>query len=281
MACSPDVLKHVALFALLDDEELAVLSDQVELKRFASRERIYKIGDPSGPAYVMISGKVRVTIVDEDHQEVVIDEPSEGEFFGFASMIDETSHQTGAIALEETVCIEVERQDITVLLQQKPLAGMDMMTALGRQFHAAQRLVRNRAARNPNEVIEQQSTRGEHIADAVARFGGSWAFILSFGAVLIVYTGVNIGMGRSAWDPYPFILLNLFLSMLAAIQAPVIMMSQNRQDAKDRLRGELDYDVNRRAESEIQGLARKLNLLDEKIDDVSDLLRRTEPNGAR
>ena len=76
-----------------------------------------------------------------------------------------------------------------------------------------------------------------------------------------------------AWDPYPFILLNLFLSMLAAIQAPVIMMSQNRQDTKDRLRGELDYDVNRRAESEIQGLARKLNLLGEKIGDVEDLIR--------
>ena len=91
--------------------------------------------------------------------------------------------------------------------------------------------------------------------------------------MLITYTGANIVLGRSAWDPYPFILLNLFLSMLAAIQAPVIMMSQNRQDTKDRLRGELDYDVNRRSESEIQGLARKLNLMSEKIDDIDDLLR--------
>src|SRR6202011_2232480 len=98
--------------------------------------------------------------------------------------------------------------------------------------------------------------------------------------VLIVYSGINIVLGRAAWDPYPFILLNLFLSMLAAIQAPVIMMSQNRQDTKDRLRGELDYDVNRRAESEIQGLARKLNMLDEKIDDVGDLLRKKLGNGS-
>ena len=273
MACTPDVLRNVALFALLDDEELAVLAGQVELKRFAARERIYKIGNRSGPAYVLVSGKVRVTTVDDDQQEVVIDEPTPGEFFGFASMIDETPHQTGAIALEETVCIEVERRDITVLLQRKPLAGIDMMTVLGRQFHASQQLVRIRATRNPNEVIEQQSTRGEHVADAVARFGGSWAFILSFAAILIIYTGANHLLGRSAWDPYPFILLNLFLSMLAAIQAPVIMMSQNRQDAKDRLRGELDYEVNRRSESEIKGLSRKLNLLDEKIDDIADLVR--------
>ena len=91
--------------------------------------------------------------------------------------------------------------------------------------------------------------------------------------MLVIYTALNVSLGRSAWDPYPFILLNLFLSMLAAMQAPVIMMSQNRQDTKDRLRGELDYDVNRRAEAEIQGLARKLHSLDEKLDDVIDLLR--------
>jgi uncharacterized membrane protein len=127
--------------------------------------------------------------------------------------------------------------------------------------------------RNPNEVIAEKTTLGDHIADAVARFGGSWAFIISFLVILILYTTVNVQLGRSAWDPYPFILLNLFLSMLAAIQAPVIMMSQNRQDAKDRLRGELDFEVNRRSEREIQGLAGKLNLLGEKIADVEDLIR--------
>src|SRR5204862_6920984 len=130
-----------------------------------------------------------------------------------------------------------------------------------------------RSSRNPNEVIEEEATVGERIADAVARFGGSWTFIISFGVVLIVYTSANVALGHSAWDPYPFILLNLFLSMLAAIQAPVIMMSQNRQDTKDRLRGELDFEVNRRAASEIQGLARKLNRVDDKLDDIEDLLR--------
>src|SRR6476646_6948632 len=254
MACSPEVLKNVPLFALLDEEETAVLAGQVELKKFAQRQRIYKINDPGGQAYVMVSGIVRITTVDEDHQEVIVDEPAAGEFFGFASMLDETPHQTNAIALEETVCLEVDRKDIAVLLQRKPLAGMDMLTVLGRQFHASQQLVRLRSTRNPNEVIERDATLGERVADSVARFGGSWSFIISFGVVLVVYTCTNIVLGRSAWDPYPFILLNLFLSMLAALQAPVIMMSQNRQDTKDRLRGELDYDVNRRAESEIQAL---------------------------
>src|SRR5947209_10014119 len=259
MACSPEILRRVPLFGLLDDEETAVLAGQVELKTFAPRQRIYKIGDPGGRAYVMVSGRVRVATI--------------GEFFGFASMLEQTPHQTEAISLEETVCLEVDRQDITVLLQRKPHAGMDMLTVLGRQFHASQQLVRVRANRHPNEIIEEETKFGERVADSVARFGGSWTFIIFFAVAIVAYVTTNHVLGKSSWDPYPFILLNLFLSMLAAIQAPVIMMSQNRQDTKDRLRSELDFDVNRRAASDIQGLSRKLNLLGEKIGDIEDLLR--------
>jgi CRP/FNR family transcriptional regulator, cyclic AMP receptor protein len=274
MGCSPETLRSVPLFSLFDEDEICVLANEVEIKDFVPRQRIYKMGDNSGRAYVMVTGKVRVTIFDEDHQEVVVDEPSHGEFFGFASMLEQTPHQTNAIALEQTRCLEVDRHDIQVLLERKPHAGMDMLTVLGRQFHSAQQLVRLRANRNPNEVIEADMTFGERIADAVAGFGGSWTFIISFAVAIIGYTALNQIMGKGAWDPYPYILLNLFLSMLAAIQAPVIMMSQNRQDTKDRLRGELDYDVNRRAEKEIQSVTQKLNLLDDKIDDVTELLRK-------
>jgi uncharacterized membrane protein len=274
LACDPAVLKNVPLFALLDDDETAVLASQVELKTFAPRQRIYKMADDGGRAYILVSGSVRVTTVDEDQQEVVVDEPAVGEFFGFASMLEQTRHQTAAIAIEETVCVEVDRNDIAVLLERKPHAGMDLLTVLGRQFHASQQLVRLRASRNPNEVIEEEATFGDHLADSVARFGGSWSFIMAFAVVLIIYSSINVLLGKSAWDPYPFILLNLFLSMLAAIQAPVIMMSQNRQDSKDRLRGELDFDVNRRAAADIQGLAKKLNLLGEQLADVEELVRK-------
>jgi CRP/FNR family cyclic AMP-dependent transcriptional regulator len=274
MACKPEVLRDIPLFALLDDEEAAVLAGQVELKTFAPRERIYKLGDTSPQAYVVISGNVKVFTLDEDQQEVIIDEPCKGDFFGFASMLDQTTHQTNAIAIEESECLEVSRDDIVVLLTRKPMAGMDLVTSLSRQLHASQGLVRGRAARNPNDLIEKEETTGERIADSVARFGGSWTFIITFAIVLVAYTGINVVLDKQSWDPYPFILLNLFLSMLAAIQAPVIMMSQNRQDTKDRLRSELDFDVNRRAESEIQGLAKRLSALDDKIDDVADLLRK-------
>jgi len=273
MACEPEILREVPLFARLDDDETAVLAARVEVKTFAPRQRIYRIGDSGGRAYVMVSGAVRVTTVDEDQQDVIVDEPTPGQFFGFASMLDGTPHQTNAVALERTTCIEIDQDDIAALVRAKPHAAMDMLNVLGRQFHAAQQLVRVRAARNPNEIIEAEATVGERVADAVAGFGGSWKFIIAFMVTLAIYTTVNLALGRSAWDPYPFILLNLFLSMLAALQAPVIMMSQNRQDTKDRLRGELDFEVNRRAEAEIQALATKINALADKVDDVGELVR--------
>jgi CRP/FNR family transcriptional regulator, cyclic AMP receptor protein len=279
MACKPEVLRQVPLFALLDDDETAVLASQVEIKTFVPRRRIWKIGDPSGQAYVMVSGTVRVTTIDEDNQEVIVDEPAAGEFFGFASMLDQTPHQTSAEAVTESVCLEVKRRDIQILLERKPHAGMDMLTVLGRQFHASQRLVRLRAARNPNVVIDEKATFGQHIADIVAGFGGSWTFIIAFNVAIAAYILASAVSGQRSWDPYPYILLNLFLSLLAAIQAPVIMMSQNRQDQRDRLRSELDFDVNRRAETEIQGLAHKLNLLSDKLGDVEDLVRQQLAGG--
>jgi CRP/FNR family transcriptional regulator, cyclic AMP receptor protein len=273
MPCAIDVLQQVPLFATMDTDELAILASQVELKNFKPRQRIYKMGTVAETGYVMVSGSVTVTTVDDDNQEVIVDEPGPGEFFGFASMLEQTKHQTEATATTETICVEVDRSDILVLIQRKPHAAMDMLGVLGRQFHAAQQLIRIRALRHPNEVIEQQATPGENIADSVATFGGSWTFIIIFGIFMVLYTTTNIILARRAWDPYPFILLNLFLSMLAAIQAPVIMMSQNRQDKKDRLRGELDYDVNRRAHAEIQGLAHKLNLMGDRLGDIQELLR--------
>jgi CRP/FNR family transcriptional regulator, cyclic AMP receptor protein len=273
MACEKEELKHVPLFALLDDDELGLLASLTEFRKFAARQRIYKIAEADARAYVMLSGSVRVTTLDEDHQEVIVDEPRHGEFFGFASMIEQVPHRTSAHAIEDSTCLEVNRAAIETLLHRKPMAGMDMMTALGRQFHAAQELVRRRASRNPNEVIEEETTLGQSVADSVARFGGSWTFIITCAVALTVYISTNVLLKRHSWDPYPFILLNLFLSMLAAIQAPVIMMSQNRQDMKDRLRSELDYAVNRRAASEIQGLAHKLHMLTDKIEDIDEMLR--------
>lgn len=272
MACDASVFAEIPIFSLLDADERAILAEHVALKRFGARQRIYKLGDPGQRAYVMVHGKVEVVMLDDDNQEVVIDRPADGEIFGLSSMLSASPHQTTAIALEDTTAIEIDRTDLSQLIQRKPLAGLDMLTMVGRQFRAAQDLVRMRAARNPNEVIDRQLSFGDRVADSVAQFGGSWGFIISFAVVLVAYATANVLLAARAWDPYPFILLNLFLSMLAAVQAPVIMMSQNRQDEKDRLRSELDFAVNRKAEIEITQLAARLNRLEDRLDDVHQVV---------
>ena len=279
MPCNPKELRHVPLFSLLDEEELAVLAAQVELREFGAMQRIYKAGEASASAFLVMSGSVRVFSIDADGQEVMFAEPKHGDFFGFASMLDDGPHQTTAVAMEPTTCVQVDRNDLTELLERKPMAGLDLLTVVAREIDSTQELVRGSSARNPNELIDGRETFGERIADRVASFGGSWRFIISFCVVLVAYVLLQIILRGHSWDPYPFILLNLFLSMLAAIQAPVIMMSQNRQDSRDRLRAELDFDVNRRAENEIQALSRKLNLVADKLDDIDDRVR--GPNEAR
>ena len=215
MPCDPSVFEAIPIFSMLDADERAVLAEHVEARRFAPRQRIYREGDSGDKAYVVLSGRIHVVMIDEDHQEVVIDSPGPGEICGLASMLAAATHQTTAVALDDTETIEIDRTDITALLERKPLAGLDMLTMVGRQFRAAQELVRSRAGRNANEVIDEQLTLGERVADHVARFGGSWWFITSFALVLVAWVAVNVALGARAWDQYPFILLNLFLSMLA------------------------------------------------------------------
>jgi CRP/FNR family cyclic AMP-dependent transcriptional regulator len=276
MPCNANELRHIALFSLLDDDELNVLAQQVEMRDFAAKQRIYKAGEITGRAYVVMSGAVEVTLIDEDGQDVVFAAPIHGDVFGLASMLDDSAHQTTAIATEPTTCLEIDRNDIATLLEKKPQAGLDMLTVLAQEIHTAQSKIRERAMRNANEIIDEKETFGERIADRVASFGGSWTFIILFGLALTAYTLISNVMRGKSWDPYPYILLNLFLSMLASIQAPVIMMSQNRQDKKDRVRSELDFDVNRRAEVEIQMLAHKLNFITEKLGDFEDRILPSE-----
>ena len=162
------------------------------------------------------------------------------------------------------------------LFHEKPHSIIDILAFLGRELHNAHQLARARSMRPPEEVIDEQETFGERVADKVAAFGGSWTFISIFIAFMVIYAVINVLLRGRAWDPYPFILLNLFLSMLAAIQAPIIMMSQNRQDKKDRIRSEMDFDVNRHARTEIQGVAQKINAVGDRIADIEDLLRQRE-----
>ncbi len=261
---NPDLFNEVPLFQLLDAEERRVLAEQVSRLSFKKGEVIFQAGDSGGLAYLIQRGLVHVTITDANFEDIIVDVADEGGLVGMSALLAGEAHQTTAIAVEETLAIEIDRDDITALLKAKPLAGLDMLTIVEKQLRTVHELMRTRVTRNVNEEIEQQETLGEKLADGVARFGGSWGFVLLFGVVLLVYVTINATLPLP-WDPYPFILLNLFLSMLAAIQAPVIMMSQNRQDAKDRLRSEMDYRINLKAELEIEQVLQRVGKIEKML----------------
>jgi uncharacterized membrane protein len=153
--------------------------------------------------------------------------------------------------------LSLERPDFVEYLRKQPDASLDVLAALTKRIRRADRLLKQRV-QDPNELIDEEETLGDRLADRVASFGGSWKFILLFGAIMAVWMLINSSLGLR-FDPYPFILLNLALSALAALQAPVIMMSQNRQDTKDRIRSEADFRVNVKAEVGIAELHEKLD----------------------
>ncbi|MCL4529756.1 MAG: DUF1003 domain-containing protein [Chloroflexi bacterium] len=264
---NPDLFNDVPIFELLDAEERQVLAKQVSIREFKKGEVVFKTGDPGGLAYAVQKGTIHVSIKDANDDIVVVDIAEDGGICGMSSLLAEENHQTTAIAIEDTTAIEIDRHDITTLLTTKPLAGLDMITIVEKQLRTAHDLMRTRVARNPNDEIEEQETFGDRMADSLARFGGSWGFVIIFFIILITYVTLNIIL-PNRWDPYPFILLNLFLSMLASIQAPVIMMSQNRQDTKDRVRSELDYHVNLKAEVEIEELLQRIGKVEEMLVEV-------------
>lgn len=275
MSCDLSVLKRAPLFSLLDADELGVLAERVSIREYTANQTVFKVGTGGQNGFVLIEGAaVRVSIVDRGGEEVTLDEVQSGGIFGFASLLEGTPHQTTATATGPCRCIEVPREALRHLVHSKPDAGIDMLAVLGRHLHQAHKLVAVRSIRNPNELIESTATRGDRIADSVAQFGGSWRFLILFGVLMLAYTGYNIAFPKHAWDPYPFILLNLFLSLLAATQAPVILMSQNRQAERDRLRGELDYEVNRKAEVEVRGIDAKLDDVKQHLEAVESLLRK-------
>ena len=259
-----NIFNDVPLFALLDADERQVLAQQVSARNFAQGETIFTAGEPGNYAYLVQYGRVNVSITDLANEVIILEEAQAGGLLGMSSLLAQANHLTTAVAVEDTCAIEIDRGDISTLLMQKPLAGLDMMTMIETQLRATQELMRTRVSRNLNTEMAEAETLGDRLADDVAKFGGSWKFVISFGVVIAVYALINLFLAKP-WDPYPFILLNLFLSMLAAIQAPVIMMSQNRQDTKDRLRSELDYNVNLKAELEIGELLRRIGRIEQRV----------------
>jgi uncharacterized membrane protein len=266
MPIDPAFLKGVPLFQLFDDDELSELAREIDEKSYVSGQTIFRAGEPGGDMQVVLSGLVETFILDDDGHRVVLAEVEPGEMFGEMSLLDSDPRSASAVAAAATRTCVIDREDLKNLFGKKPHSALDILTVLSRRIRRTDLILSQRVAKNPNVVIEEKATLGDHIADGVARFGGSWTFINSFLVVLMAWIGLNTWqLLFRPFDPPPYIGLNLLLSMMAAFQAPVIMMSQNRQDTKDRVRSELDYQVNLKAEIEIMELHQKVDRMKEEV----------------
>jgi CRP/FNR family transcriptional regulator, cyclic AMP receptor protein len=266
MAATLEMLGEVKLFALLDDIEREHLCAVLETRRYSKGETIFNAGDAGDCLHVVRSGAVELFIENYEGDKILLREATPGEIFGDVSMMDGGPRTANAVAIEETETLALDREGLLELISKHPHAALDLMSVLGGRLRSTNVLLRTQVSRNVNEEEEDRLTFGQRIADKVAAFGGSWTFIITFGCVLFVWMCINstllhnlIGWSDKPFDEYPFILLNLMLSTLAALQAPVIMMSQNRQSSKDRLKADLDFDVNRKAELEVAQLHGKVD----------------------
>jgi uncharacterized membrane protein len=260
MPTEAELLREIPLFQTMDDSERAAVAALTDEAHFSAGQRLFHEHDVGGICYVLRQGRVELSVVDETGEKLVVDVVEPGELFGELSLFDGGNRSAGAVAMTDVDALVLERDEFLAFLKRNPDAALDVLAALTKRIRRTDSLLKHRV-QNPNELIEVRETVGNRVADGVAAFGGSWRFIILFLSGMLVWITINL-VTRRHWDPYPFILLNLVLSMLAALQAPVIMMSQNRQDMKDRIRSEADYNVNVRAEVEIAELHEKLDRLE-------------------
>ncbi len=266
------ILAEVPLFSRLDDEEREALSSMLRSHMFRAGERIFSAGDRGDMLYIIRSGKVRLELTTNEGECLLLDEVDPGEVLGEISFLDSGPRTASAIAEVDSELLEFERGQLLTFVQHHPHAALDLLGVMANRIRSSDVLLRTRVSRNINEEEEENMTFGERIADRVAAFGGSWTFIIFFGVTLVAWVGINSTLlAKHSFDPYPFIFLNLILSMLAAIQAPVIMMSQNRQGSKDRMKSDMDYRIDLKGEMEVAHLHTK-------VDQIYEMLQNRFPS---
>jgi len=274
-------LSKVPLFKRLIPSELEQLAHEVDQVKFSPGETIFNEQDKGDALYVVDSGKVRIWVLDEDVQPVTLAELQEGDFFGELAVLDRGARSTNATALVDTELHRLSSDDFQKFLMEHPDVAIDVICEIGARMRQTNLLVSKRVTRNINVEMEERATLGQRVADKVASFGGSWTFIVIYcsflGAWILLNSLFLIHYGRgengAQFDPYPYILLNLMLSMTAALQAPIIMMSQNRAAEKDRMAAEQDFKVNLKSELMLEELMRRGRSRDEQLDHVLSLIR--------
>src|SRR6185437_10925815 len=274
-------LAHIPIFRRLEPHELEHLAEEVDQVDFKAGETIFNEHDRGDSLYVVETGAVRIWVVDEDVKEVTLAELKAGDFFGELAVLDRGERSSSATAIVDTHLHRLSSDDFQKFLMEHPDVSIDVICEIAARMRQTNLLVSQRTSRNINVEMAERATLGQRIADRVASFGGSWTFIIIYVSFLVAWMGINTfvlvhygrGENGAQWDPYPYILLNLMLSMTAALQAPIIMMSQNRAAEKDRLAAEQDFKVNLKSELMLEELMRKSRGRDDQIEKIATAVK--------
>jgi uncharacterized membrane protein len=250
------------LFGSLDDQAAIDLRELLTVEDFSAGTQLFHKGDGGDAMYLIESGRIRISITDQDAQEVTLADLAQGDFFGEMALIDGRQRSADARVVQDARLAILSRPAFLSFVRDNPNVALEMLSALSERLRRTDELLRSRASRNVNEESRLRATVADRAADMIAEFGGSWKFIGVSIALILIWILFNSYVLFNGFDPKPYQMLNLVLAVIAGMQAPIIMMSQNRQGEKDRLRADLDYRVNLKNELSLAEVLRRLDVLE-------------------
>ena len=257
-----DAIRSVPLFASLDDDAAVELRNLLRTQDVTSDTKLFRAGDAGDAMYLIESGRVRISVTDADRKEIVLAELARGDYFGEMAIIDGKQRSADAIVIEDARFAVLSRESFLRFIESNPIVALEMLSATFSRLRHTDKMLQQRVSRNVNEEQDKRMTIADRAADAIAEFGGSWKFIISAMSIIIGWIIFNSIILIRGFDPAPYQMLNLVMGIIAGLQAPIIMMSQNRQGSKDRLRADLDYQVNLKNELALNEVLRRLDVLE-------------------
>ena len=257
-----DAIRSVPLFASLHDEAATELRSLLRTRDVGTGTALFRAGDDGDAMYLIESGQVRIAVIDEDEKEIVLAELARGDFFGEMAIIDGKKRSADAVVTVDARLAVLSREDFLRFIYSNPTVALEMLSATFSRLRTTDRMLQQRVSRNVNEEQKKRMTLADRMADNLAEFGGSWKFIGAAIAIIVSWIVFNSYILIRGFDPAPYQMLNLAMGIIAGMQAPIIMMSQNRQSEKDRLRADLDYQVNLKNELSLIEVLRRLDVLE-------------------
>ena len=258
MPCNAEMLADVELFEHVNEEDRARLAEFIDFIQLAAGETLFKTGEPGESLYVVKSGEIELYIKDTAGQKILLAIASAGEVFGELALLDRGPRTATALALADTELLELDRDDLLLLFQKSPAAALRLLAAMSHMTRKADELLRTRVSRNANEEAEEKISPLQRIADWISWFSGSMSFLFVNAVWFIVWIAINtLPLGVAQFDPFPFGLLTMIVSLEAIFLSCFVLISQNRQAEKDRVRSDIEYEVNIKAELEVAHLHEK------------------------